>query len=100
MNCPQGIIRSKESLPEDALLPGKVDVVLGAEPVLPHSVVVQHNWTESKLYPHSSFIFKLAQPTAVGAKLKEKTGEAESELEEDDEYSCQKMRERRLFEAL
>jgi hypothetical protein len=87
MNRPQGSIRSKEGLPENALLPGKVNVVLGAEPLLPHSVEVQHNWTQSELYPHSSFTFKPAQPTSVGAKRKEKSGEAESESEEDDKYS-------------
>jgi hypothetical protein len=86
MNCPQGIVRSKEGLTEDARLLGKVNVVLGAEPLLPHSVEVQHNWTESEVYPHSSFTFKPAQPTSVGAKRKEKSGEAESESEEDDEY--------------
>jgi hypothetical protein len=60
MNCPQGIIRSKEGLPEDARLPGEVNVVLGAEPLLPHSVEVevQHNWNESELFPHSSFTSK------------------------------------------
>jgi hypothetical protein len=87
MNCPQEIIRSKEGLPEDARLPGKVNVVLGPEPLLPHSVEVQHNWTESELYPHLSFTFKPAQPTSVGAKRKEKSREAESESEEDDKYS-------------
>jgi hypothetical protein len=83
MNCPQGIIRSKEGLPEDARLPGKINVVLRAEPLLPHFVKIQHIWTESELYPHSSFTFKPAQPTSAGAKRKEKSGEAE----EDDEYS-------------
>jgi hypothetical protein len=64
-------------------------VVLGSEPLLPHSVKVQHNWTDAELYPHSSFTFKPAQPLPVkpGAKRKERSENAESESEEDDEYS-------------
>jgi hypothetical protein len=64
-------------------------VVLGEEPLLPHSVEVQHNWTDAELYPHSSFTFKPAQPLPVqqGAKRKERSKEVESESDEDDEYS-------------
>jgi hypothetical protein len=66
-----------------------LDVVTGSEPILPHSVEVQNNWTDAELYPHSSFTFKPAQPTPAqhGTKRKESSKEVESESEEDDEYS-------------
>jgi hypothetical protein len=62
---------------------------IGVGALLPHSVEVQHNWTDAELYPHSSFTFKHAQPLPVkeGASRKEKPKDAESESEEDDEYS-------------
>jgi hypothetical protein len=41
---------------------GGINVVTGSEPILPHSVEVQNNWTDAELYPHSSFTFKSAQP--------------------------------------
>jgi hypothetical protein len=87
--CEQKLAQDKERAPKDVRPQGKVNVVLGSEPLLPHSVEVQHNWTDAELYPHSSFTFKPAQPLPVkqGAKRKEKSKDAKSELEEDDEYS-------------
>jgi hypothetical protein len=89
MACERKLAQGTERAAKDVRLPGKVNVVLGSEPLLPHSVEVQHNWTDAELYPHSSFTFKPAQPLPVkpGAKRKEKSKEAESESEEDDEYS-------------
>jgi hypothetical protein len=51
-----------------------VNVVLGEEPLLPHSVEVQHNWTDAESYPYSSFTLKPGQPLPVkqGAKCKER----------------------------
>jgi hypothetical protein len=87
--CEQKLAQDKERAPEDVRPQGKVNVVLGSEPLLPHSVEVQHNWTDAELYSHSSFTFKPAQPLPVkqGANRKERSKEAESESEEDDEYS-------------
>jgi hypothetical protein len=89
MGCEQKLAQDRERAPEDGRPQGKVNVVLGSEPLLPHSVKVQHNWTDAELYPHSSFTFKPAQPLPVkqGAKRKERSKEAESESEEDDQYS-------------
>jgi hypothetical protein len=64
-------------------------VVTGSEPLLPHSVEVQNNWTDAELYPHSLFTFKPAQPVHAqqGTKPRESAKEVESESEDDDEYS-------------
>jgi hypothetical protein len=64
-------------------------VVTGSEPILPHSVEVQNNWTDAELYPHSSFTFKPAQPTPTqqDTKRNKSAKEVESESEDDDEYS-------------
>jgi len=35
-------------------------VVSGAEPILPHSIELQENWSDAELYPHSSFTVYLA----------------------------------------
>jgi hypothetical protein len=63
-------------------------VVTGSEPLLPHSVEVQNNWTDAKLYSHSLFTFKPAQPVPAqqGTKQREGAKEVEFESEEDDEY--------------
>jgi hypothetical protein len=87
--CHQKLISNTRDAPHDGRPRGKVYVVLGEEPLLPHSVEVQHNWTDAELYLHSSFTFKPAQPLPVkqGAKRKERLKEVESESDEDDEYS-------------
>jgi hypothetical protein len=89
MACEQRLVQDEECPPSEARPQGKANVVLGSEPLLPHSVEVQHNWTDADLYPHLSFTFKPAQPLPVkqGASRKEKLRDAESESEEDDEYS-------------
>jgi hypothetical protein len=89
MACERKLAQETERAAKDVRLQGKVNVVLGSEPLLPHSVEVQHNWTDTELYPHSSFTFKHAQPLLVkpGAKRKERSKDAESESEEDDKYS-------------
>jgi hypothetical protein len=61
--CTQASAQNKERVPEDARTRGGINVVTGSEPILPHSVEVQNNWTDAELYPHSSFTFKPAQPT-------------------------------------
>jgi hypothetical protein len=85
----QKLAPNTKDAPHDKRPRGKVNEVLGEEPLLPHSVEVQHNWTDAELYPHSSFTFKPAQPLPVkqGAKRKERSKEVESESDEDDEYS-------------
>jgi hypothetical protein len=89
MPCERKLAQDTERAAKDVRVQGKVNVVLGSEPLLPHSVEVQHNWTDAELYPHSSFTFKPAQPLPVkqGAKRKERSKDVESESEEDDEYS-------------
>jgi hypothetical protein len=89
MACERQFTRDTERATKDVRLPGKVNVVLGSEPLVPHSIEVQHNWTDAELYPHSPFTFKPAQPLPVkpGAKRKERPKDIESESEEDDEYS-------------
>jgi hypothetical protein len=86
--CHQKLVPDTRNAPHYERPRGKVNVVLGEEPLLPHSVEVQHNWT-AELYPHSSFTFKPAQPLPIkpGAKRKERSKEVESESDEDDEYS-------------
>jgi hypothetical protein len=81
--------KNKECAPEDARERGEINVVTGSEPLLPHSVEVQNNWTDAELYPHSSFTFKPAQPVPAhqGTKQREGAKEVESESEDDDEYS-------------
>jgi hypothetical protein len=76
-------------VPEDARARGGINVVTGSEPILPHSVEVQNNWTDAELYPHSSFTFKPAQPTPTqqDTKRNKSAKEVESESEDDDEYS-------------
>jgi hypothetical protein len=87
--CNQKLAPDTKDAPHDKRPRGKINVVLGEEPLLPHSVEVQHNWTDAELYPHSSFTFKPAQPLPVkqGAKRKERSKEVESESNEDNEYS-------------
>jgi hypothetical protein len=58
--CHQELVPDTKDAPHDESPRGKVNVVLGEEPLLPHSVEVQHNWTDAELYPHSSFTFKPA----------------------------------------
>jgi hypothetical protein len=87
--CTQASTQNKERVPDDAHARGEINVVTGFEPILPHSVEVQNNWTDAELYPHSSFTFKPAQPTPAqqGTKRNESAKEVESESEDDDEYS-------------
>jgi hypothetical protein len=87
--CAQASTQNKERAPEDARPRGEINVVTGSEPLLPHSVKVQNNWTDGELYPHSSFTFKPSQPVPAqqGTKQREGAKEVESESEEDDEYS-------------
>jgi hypothetical protein len=87
--CAQASAQNKKRAPEDARARGKIKVVTGSEPLLPHSVEVQNNWTDAELYPHSLFTFKPAQhvPAQQGTKQREGAKEVESESEEDDEYS-------------
>jgi hypothetical protein len=87
--CAQASAQNKERAPEDARARGEINVVTGSEPLLPHSVEVQNNWTYAELYPHSSLNFKLAQPVPAqqGTKQREGAKEVESESKEDDEYS-------------
>jgi hypothetical protein len=87
--CAQASAQNKERAPEDARARGGKIVVTGFEPLLPHSVEVQNNWTDAELYPHSLFTFKPAQPVPAqqGTKPRESAKEVESESEEDDEYS-------------
>jgi hypothetical protein len=89
MACKRKLVQDTERRAKDVCLQGKVNVVLGSEPLLPHSVEVQHNWTDAKLYPHSLFTFKPAQslPFKPGTKRKEMSNDEESESEEYDEYS-------------
>jgi hypothetical protein len=89
MACERRLAQGTERAAKDVRLQGKVNVVLGFEPLLPHSIEVQHKWTDAELYPHSSFTFKPAQPLPVKprAKRKERSKDAESESQEDDEYS-------------
>jgi hypothetical protein len=86
--CTQASAQSKERVPGDARATGGINVT-GSEPILPHSVEVQNNWTDAELYPHSSFTFKPAEPTPAqqGTKRNESAKEVESESEDDDEYS-------------
>jgi hypothetical protein len=90
-------------VPKDARARGGINVVTGSEPILPHSVEVQNNWTDVELYPHSSFTFKPAQttPAQQGTKRNEsaKEVESESESEDDDEYSSSEDEGEDLFEA-
>jgi hypothetical protein len=88
-DCTQASAQNKERVPENARARGGINVVMGSEPILPHSVEVQNNWTDAELYSHSSFTFKLAQPTPAqqGTKRNETAKEVESESEDDDEYS-------------
>jgi hypothetical protein len=74
MACEQKLAQDTERTAKNVRLQGKVNVALGSEPLLPHSVEVQHNWTDAELYPHSSFTFKPAQslPVKPGAKRKVK----------------------------
>jgi hypothetical protein len=90
--CAQASAQNKERAPEDARARGEINVVTGSEPLLPHSVEVQNNWTDAELYPHSSFTLKPAQPVPAqqGTKQREGAKEVESESEEDDDYSSSK----------
>jgi hypothetical protein len=87
--CNQNLAPDTKDAPHNKRPLGKVNVVLGEEPLLPHSVEVQHNWTDAELYPHSSFTFKPAQPLLVkqGVKRKKRSKEVESQFDENDEYS-------------
>jgi hypothetical protein len=89
MACERKLAQDTERRAKDVCLQSKVNVVLGSEPLLPHSVKVQHNWTDAELYPHSSFTFEPAQslPVKPGTKRKERSKDEESESEEDNEYS-------------
>jgi hypothetical protein len=88
-DCTQASAKDRGRRLNDARVLGKVNVVSGSEPLLPHSVEVQNNWTEQELYPHPAFTFKPAQSTPIktGNERQEKSDQVESESEEDDEYS-------------
>jgi hypothetical protein len=53
--CTQAPAQDRERAPDDARPQSKVNVVSSSEPLLPHSVEVQHKWTDTELYPDSSF---------------------------------------------
>jgi hypothetical protein len=87
--CPRAPAQNGDRVLNNVSSQGKVNVVSGSKPILPHSVEIQNNWTDGELYPHSSFTFKPAQPIPAqqGTKSKEGSEEVESESEEDDKYS-------------
>lgn len=60
MGCTHASAQDKGRVLDDACSDGKVNEVLGSEPLLPHSVKVENNWTDKELYPHSAFTFKPA----------------------------------------
>jgi hypothetical protein len=98
--CEQKLAQDNERAPEDVRPQGKVNVVLGSEPLLAHSVEVQHNWTDAELYPHSSFTFKPAQPLPVeqGAKRKKRSRRQSPSRKRMTRVPPLKTKEKCLFE--
>jgi hypothetical protein len=88
----QATAQDRERASNGARPQGVVDVVSGSEPILPHSVEVQHNWTDAELSPHSSSKSaeqaEPAEPIFVkpsNERRQDQSNQVESELEEDDE---------------
>jgi hypothetical protein len=65
--CAHATAQDRERTPNGARPQGVVNVVLGSEPILPHSVEVQDDWMDSELYPHSSCSFNLTPVSELGS---------------------------------
>jgi hypothetical protein len=56
-----------ENVLQPVLQQGVVNVVLGSDPILPHSVEVQNDWMGSELYPHASCSFNFTTAGKLGS---------------------------------
>jgi hypothetical protein len=58
--CANATAQDRERAPNAVRPQGVVNVATGFEPILPHSVEVQPDWSDSTLYPHTKDSFKSA----------------------------------------
>jgi hypothetical protein len=57
--CAQATAQDRGRAPAGARPQGVLNVVLGSDPILPHSLEVQNHWMDSELFPHASCSFNL-----------------------------------------
>jgi hypothetical protein len=65
--CAQATAQDRERAPTGARPQGVVNVVLGSDPILSHSVEVQNDWMDSELYPYASCSFNLTTAGESGS---------------------------------
>jgi hypothetical protein len=100
--CEQKLAQGRERAPKDERPQGKVDVVLGSEPLLPHSVAVQHNWTDAELYPILCSRLNLLSPSQLNKGRSVRKGQRRQSLSRKRMTSIppRMMSEKCLFGAL